>query len=324
MGFALHFTRYAPIHNSSPWARSALSPGAMATSNQWRIVASRETHKPTVAKCVAARAASSRAGRYRSVPTSRRFMRSPRGRAGSFGRTSTSAEVRLVPAARAWVGVLHGDGPPPPIKLAHHAGPDAGALALVDIAVDVEPRMHHRHVRREKAHVHLRRLAGARSKRPVGGVQAPHQVPEVGPGLGPCAVDGDELGVVEERLDHGVRVVSAPCLIEPQFNLADRIFICLGHHDLSGLAAVHAPRDYVSTTTPSQVVMTKVSVRLSLSGRVKNESRDRVGLRYEGKMPRLYLDRFRAHALGHEALEIGIDRAVFCRDSVPARLKPPC
>src|SRR5215471_12380066 len=101
--------------------------------------------------------------------------------------------------------------------------------------------MHHYHVRREKAHAHLRRLAGARSKRPVGAVQAPHQVPEVGPGLGPCAVDGDELGVVEERLDHGVRVVSAPCLIEPQFNLADRIFICLGHHDLSGLVAVHAP-----------------------------------------------------------------------------------
>ena len=100
--------------------------------------------------------------------------------------------------------------------------------------------MHHRHVRREKAHVHLRRLAGTRSKRPVGAVQAPHQVPEVGPGLGPCAVDGDELGVVDQRLDHGVRVVSAPCLIEPQFNLADRIFICLGHDDLSRLAAVHA------------------------------------------------------------------------------------
>jgi hypothetical protein len=43
---------------------------------------------------------------------------------------------------------------------------------------------------------------------------------------------------------------SASCR-PPQFNVADRIFICLGHHDLSGLAAVHAPRDYVSTTTPS-------------------------------------------------------------------------
>src|SRR5262245_20716319 len=245
-GFALHFTRYAPVHNSSPWARSALSPGAMATSNQWRIVASRETHKPTAAKRLAARAASGRAGPPPQRADLAPVHSIPVGRPGSFGRTLARAGVRLVPAARAQVGVLHGDGPPPPIKLAHHAGPDAGALALVDIAVDVEPRMHHRHVRREKAHVHLRRLAGARSKRPVGAVQAPHQVPKVGPGLGPCAVNGDELGVVEERLDHGVRVVSAPCLIEPQFNLADRIFICLGHHDLSGLVAVHASRDDVS------------------------------------------------------------------------------
>src|SRR5262249_15073119 len=58
--------------------------------------------------------------------------------------------------------------------------------------------------------------------------------------LGPSTVDGNELGIVDQRLDHGVRVVSAPCLIEPQFNLADRIFICLGHDDLSHLAAVHA------------------------------------------------------------------------------------
>src|SRR6516225_2483261 len=49
-----------------------------------------------------------------------------------------------------------------------------------------------------------------------------------------------KLGIVDQRLDHGVRVVLAPCVIEPQFNLADRIFICLGHDDLSHLAAVHA------------------------------------------------------------------------------------
>jgi hypothetical protein len=81
--------------------------------------------------------------------------------------------------------------------------------------------------------MHLRRLAGARSKRPFGAVQAPHQVPEVGTCFGPCAVDGNELGVVDQRLDHAVRVVSAPCLVEPQFNLANRIFICLSHDDLS-------------------------------------------------------------------------------------------
>src|SRR5215469_1478240 len=45
-----------------------------------------------------------------------------------------------------------------------------------------------------------------------------------------------KLGIVDQRLDHGVRVVLAPCVIEPQFNLADRIFICLGHDDLSHLA----------------------------------------------------------------------------------------
>src|ERR1700704_6685199 len=140
--------------------------------------------------------------------------------------------------ARAQVGVLHCDSPPPPIQLAHHAGTDAGALALLNVAVYVEPRMYYRRVRREKAHMHLRRLAGARSKRSVGSVQAPHQVPEVGTGLGPCAVDSNELGIVDQRLDHAVRVVSAPCLVEPQFNLADRIFICLSHDDLSRLVAV--------------------------------------------------------------------------------------
>src|ERR1700704_2526712 len=135
--------------------------------------------------------------------------------------------------ARAQVGVLHCDSPPPPIQLAHHAGTDAGALALLNVAVYVEPRMYYRRVRREKAHMHLRRLAGARSKRPFGAVQAPHQVPEVGTCFGPCAVDGNELGIVDQRLDHAVRVVSAPCLVEPQFNLANRIFICLSHDDIS-------------------------------------------------------------------------------------------
>src|SRR5215472_9597436 len=62
------------------------------------------------------------------------------------------------------------------------------------------------------------------------------------------------------------------------------------------------------------------SVRLFLSSRFKDQARDRIGLRYEGKVACLDLDRRRAHALGHEALEIGIDRAVFRRHGVPARL----
>src|SRR5215471_8144137 len=53
------------------------------------------------------------------------------------------------------------------------------------------------------------------------------------------------------------------------------------------------------------------SVRLFLSSRFEDQGRDRIGLRYEGKMACLDLDRRRAHALGHEALKIGIDRAVF-------------
>ena len=43
---------------------------------------------------------------------------------------------------------------------------------------------------------------------------------------------------------------------------------------------------------------------LLLSSRLQDQVRDRVGLRYEGNVARLYLDRFRAHALRHKALEI--------------------
>jgi hypothetical protein len=50
---------------------------------------------------------------------------------------------------------------------------------------------------------------------------------------------------------------------------------------------------------------------LLLSCRLQDQIRDRVGLRYEGNVTRLYLDGFRAHALCHEALEIRIDRPVF-------------
>ena len=88
---------------------------------------------------------------------------------------------------------MHCDSPPPPIKLVHHAGTDAGALALVNVAVYVEPRMHDRYVRREKAHMHFRRLAGTRSEWSIGAMQAPHQVTEAVASLGSCAVDSNEL-----------------------------------------------------------------------------------------------------------------------------------
>src|SRR5262249_13535806 len=44
--------------------------------------------------------------------------------------------------------------------------------------------------------------------------------------------------------------------------------------------------------------------RLFLSSGFKNYGRDFAGLRYEGEVACLYLDRFRAHALCHKALEI--------------------
>jgi hypothetical protein len=59
-------------------------------------------------------------------------------------------------------------------------------------------------------------------------VQTPHQVQISGAGLGPCAIDGDELGVVSQRLDHAVGIMAAPRVVEPQFDFADRIFVCRG------------------------------------------------------------------------------------------------
>ena len=41
-------------------------------------------------------------------------------------------------------------------------------------------------------------------------------------------------------------------------------------------------------------------------------------------MTGLDLDRFRAHALGHEALQLGIDRPILRRHGIPAWLRPPC
>jgi len=65
------------------------------------------------------------------------------------------------------------------------------------------------------------------------------------------------------------------------------------------------------------------AARLGLSSRFQDQVSNSIWLRYEGNVTRLYLDRFRAHALGHEAFEIGVDRPIFRGHSVPARLRPP-
>jgi len=63
---------------------------------------------------------------------------------------------------------------------------------------------------------------------------------------------------------------------------------------------------------------------LLLSGRFQYQVRNRIGLRYERNVACFDLDRLRAHALRHEALQVRVDSPVFRRDGVPARLRSPC
>ena len=60
------------------------------------------------------------------------------------------------------------------------------------------------------------------SERPAGAVQPLHQVEKFGAGLHPDAVDGDELAVVGQRLDHAVRIVAVPGVVEARLDLPDR------------------------------------------------------------------------------------------------------
>src|SRR5215813_15355608 len=64
--------------------------------------------------------------------------------------------------------------------------------------------------------------------------------------------------------------------------------------------------------------------RLGPSSRFQNQIRNRVRLRYERDVTRLDLDRFRPHALCHEAFEIGVDGPILRGDGIPAWLRPPC
>src|SRR5258708_12285399 len=60
-----------------------------------------------------------------------------------------------------------------------------------------------------------------------------------------------------------------------------------------------------------------------LSCGFQDQPRDLVGLRYQRQVTRLHFDGLGAHALGHEAFEIGIDRPVFRRNGIETRLRPP-
>src|SRR5262249_19778928 len=63
--------------------------------------------------------------------------------------------------------------------------------------------------------------------------------------------------------------------------------------------------------------------RLFPSGRLKNQGRDRVGLRNQGEVACLYLDCSRTHALSHKSLQVGIYRSIFRRNRIEARLGTP-
>src|SRR5205814_6376357 len=60
-----------------------------------------------------------------------------------------------------------------------------------------------------------------------------------------------------------------------------------------------------------------------LSSGFEDQPGDLVRMRDHRHMARLQLDGLGAHALGHEAFEIGIDRAVFRRNGIETRLRPP-
>jgi hypothetical protein len=55
--------------------------------------------------------------------------------------------------------------------------------------------------------------------------------------------------------------------------------------------------------------------------RFQDEVGNLVGMRDQRKMARLHFDSLDAHALGHEAFEIRIDRPVFYRNGIEARFR---
>src|SRR5436190_22052760 len=83
--------------------------------------------------------------------------------------------------------------------------------------------------------------------------------------------------------------------------------VCAGHRHVRLLTVTSVPK-------PAS------GYDLRLSCRLRDQIRHRVGLRYEGNVACFHLDRLRAHALRHEAFEIGIDCTVFRGDGIPARL----
>src|SRR5258707_15024635 len=73
---------------------------------------------------------------------------------------------------------------------------------------------------------------------------------------------------------------------------------------------------------PSRLPLLLRRFRLAYGG-FQDQPGDLVRLGYQRQVTRLHFDGLGAHALGHEAFEIGIDRPVFRRNGIETRLRPP-
>src|SRR5271166_251991 len=67
----------------------------------------------------------------------------------------------------------------------------------------------------------------------------------------------------------------------------------------------------------------RLTTRSRTAGGLQDEVGDLLRMRDERQMARFHLDRSRAHAFGHEPLEIGIDRPILRRNRIEARLRTP-
>src|SRR5712671_5398773 len=76
----------------------------------------------------------------------------------------------------------------------------------------------------------------------------------------------------------------------------------------------------ISSRYPATFPMCFSLTSCAPAGSLQDQLRDFIGLRDEGQVTRFNLYGLGTHALGHESLEVRIDRAVLGRNGVIARL----
>src|SRR6476620_4326410 len=96
---------------------------------------------------------------------------------------------------------------------------------------------------------------------------------------------------------------------------------------LSGVQRTSPIRSPMSANEPKETLASVSCLSLArsglLSGGFEDQPRDFLRVRDQREMAGLHLDGLGAHPLGHEALEIGIDRAVLGRNRIEARFRTP-